>query len=184
MLWDCLFFQIWCLDLIQFQSNLQWVFLEHYKMISHFISGGTHPRCVGRLWDMPQCPPPAGDGQGGKRALWAGHQWAVQPLLGSAPHPPPELTADPVWQSPQDTIKTREDVGSSAALSDPWTRPRGPAMNLDVGEHGPGVQCGRGSPQQQMLGKPASYLGEIQLGSRSEERRVGKECRSRWSPYH
>ena len=23
-----------------------------------------------------------------------------------------------------------------------------------------------------------------QLGSRSEERRVGKECRSRWSPYH
>src|SRR3989454_8673585 len=23
-----------------------------------------------------------------------------------------------------------------------------------------------------------------QLGARSEERRVGKECRSRWSPYH
>ena len=23
-----------------------------------------------------------------------------------------------------------------------------------------------------------------QLGLRSEERRVGKECRSRWSPYH
>ena len=22
------------------------------------------------------------------------------------------------------------------------------------------------------------------LGERSEERRVGKECRSRWSPYH
>ena len=22
------------------------------------------------------------------------------------------------------------------------------------------------------------------LGNRSEERRVGKECRSRWSPYH
>src|SRR5260370_17924257 len=25
---------------------------------------------------------------------------------------------------------------------------------------------------------------EGQLGVRSEERRVGKECRSRWSPYH
>ena len=25
---------------------------------------------------------------------------------------------------------------------------------------------------------------EIQLSCRSEERRVGKECRSRWSPYH
>src|SRR6266511_5479430 len=24
----------------------------------------------------------------------------------------------------------------------------------------------------------------VKLGSRSEERRVGKECRSRWSPYH
>src|SRR5256885_2916108 len=29
---------------------------------------------------------------------------------------------------------------------------------------------------------PLTGLGEIQL--RSEERRVGKECRSRWSPYH
>src|SRR2546423_5603835 len=26
--------------------------------------------------------------------------------------------------------------------------------------------------------------GEIVPGARSEERRVGKECRSRWSPYH
>ena len=25
---------------------------------------------------------------------------------------------------------------------------------------------------------------EIKLQLRSEERRVGKECRSRWSPYH
>src|SRR3712207_9115928 len=25
---------------------------------------------------------------------------------------------------------------------------------------------------------------EKSLGARSEERRVGKECRSRWSPYH
>ena len=24
----------------------------------------------------------------------------------------------------------------------------------------------------------------LSLGKRSEERRVGKECRSRWSPYH
>src|SRR6266542_1178809 len=34
---------------------------------------------------------------------------------------------------------------------------------------------------------PASLLGRTQAGGaveRSEERRVGKECRSRWSPYH
>ena len=28
------------------------------------------------------------------------------------------------------------------------------------------------------------YLGIIFILTRSEERRVGKECRSRWSPYH
>src|SRR3712207_8193895 len=28
------------------------------------------------------------------------------------------------------------------------------------------------------------HLRELQVGVRSEERRVGKECRSRWSPYH
>src|SRR2546426_773927 len=26
--------------------------------------------------------------------------------------------------------------------------------------------------------------GQVNLDDRSEERRVGKECRSRWSPYH
>src|SRR2546426_8396040 len=30
----------------------------------------------------------------------------------------------------------------------------------------------------------ADILTEISRGVRSEERRVGKECRSRWSPYH
>ena len=30
----------------------------------------------------------------------------------------------------------------------------------------------------------AMELSEIEANKRSEERRVGKECRSRWSPYH
>src|SRR5256885_12634313 len=30
----------------------------------------------------------------------------------------------------------------------------------------------------------ANGSGTITGGARSEERRVGKECRSRWSPYH
>jgi len=33
-------------------------------------------------------------------------------------------------------------------------------------------------------GWPAKSLKDIPAGNRSEERRVGKECRSRWSPYH
>ena len=28
------------------------------------------------------------------------------------------------------------------------------------------------------------YIGSTTKEYRSEERRVGKECRSRWSPYH
>ena len=28
------------------------------------------------------------------------------------------------------------------------------------------------------------YQPRVPLNGRSEERRVGKECRSRWSPYH
>ena len=28
------------------------------------------------------------------------------------------------------------------------------------------------------------FAGRIKIYARSEERRVGKECRSRWSPYH
>ena len=29
-----------------------------------------------------------------------------------------------------------------------------------------------------------TFLEDPRLVTRSEERRVGKECRSRWSPYH
>src|SRR5438270_8275875 len=32
--------------------------------------------------------------------------------------------------------------------------------------------------------EPACFLGDRSPSYRSEERRVGKECRSRWWPYH
>ena len=50
--------------------------------------------------------------------------------------------------------------------------------------------------EQCLLGKELAYLSELNAtffcnsgceaneAARSEERRVGKECRSRWSPYH
>ena len=34
------------------------------------------------------------------------------------------------------------------------------------------------------LGQQTGLDVLVDLGGRSEERRVGKECRSRWSPYH
>src|SRR2546425_9775505 len=40
---------------------------------------------------------------------------------------------------------------------------------------------GRVHPQ---VASTLNELGGVALARRSEERRVGKECRSRWSPYH
>ena len=38
---------------------------------------------------------------------------------------------------------------------------------------------------KKIFDKYISYINEeIEVTARSEERRVGKECRSRWSPYH
>ena len=33
-------------------------------------------------------------------------------------------------------------------------------------------------------GERSSFIRDAIMEKRSEERRVGKECRSRWSPYH
>ena len=46
------------------------------------------------------------------------------------------------------------------------------------------VQFFLGNPQDYKAPKLAYADGEEALKERSEERRVGKECRSRWSPYH
>ena len=41
--------------------------------------------------------------------------------------------------------------------------------------------CQVGGAVESVLGAP---IEEEDIPKRSEERRVGKECRSRWSPYH
>src|SRR2546429_7530760 len=49
-----------------------------------------------------------------------------------------------------------------------------------------GIRPGQGLRDVTELGEAALEHADVagQLGERSEERRVGKECRSRWSPYH
>ena len=37
---------------------------------------------------------------------------------------------------------------------------------------------------QELVDGPIECITVTEDGIRSEERRVGKECRSRWSPYH
>ena len=49
---------------------------------------------------------------------------------------------------------------------------------IDDGEIGK-----RRNMECQWRGKNTRTQGEM-IDARSEERRVGKECRSRWSPYH
>src|SRR5256885_12530942 len=47
------------------------------------------------------------------------------------------------------------------------------------------IDAGVGMVHQHFMLVPTLTVAEnIMLGQRSEERRVGKECRSRWSPYH
>ena len=41
-----------------------------------------------------------------------------------------------------------------------------------------------GYESEEYLQKVSSYINNKITEFRSEERRVGKECRSRWSPYH
>src|SRR3989449_10480302 len=53
----------------------------------------------------------------------------------------------------------------------------------------PAAAFDRSAPEElrAVRGVVASILGMLEGGAthlRSEERRVGKECRSRWSPYH
>src|SRR2546430_10149556 len=69
----------------------------------------------------------------------------------------------------------------------------GAAGPHQIGDRGQQDRAGRGSRRADVdlvavvaktlpVGEPRA--GEDPGGARSEERRVGKECRSRWSPYH
>src|SRR5689334_23403111 len=75
-----------------------------------------------------------------------------------------------VCSSDLQEVEDAQQRGRSVAggKTEPWA--------LDLGR--------LGEPGAEQLGRPrrTRVLGHVQL--RSEERRVGKECRSRWSPYH
>src|ERR1051325_8154421 len=44
--------------------------------------------------------------------------------------------------------------------------------------------CAKMSDAKERIAEMDKMGVDVQVLSRSEERRVGKECRSRWSPYH
>ena len=55
---------------------------------------------------------------------------------------------------------------------------------LDGGEEGEILLPTRYVPEDCKIGDFLNVFLYLDMDERSEERRVGKECRSRWSPYH
>ena len=60
----------------------------------------------------------------------------------------------------------------SESMANPWAK--------DVVKN-PKTPYYHNSDQDKIIPQAADFYQKL---SRSEERRVGKECRSRWSPYH
>src|SRR5256885_15587278 len=85
------------------------------------------------------------------------------------------LSGDIEWRN-----QSRRDVQRANDAS--------PAGQVRVRE--PGAVRRRGRPSvvrtEATVGLKTQELdaGPVRMDARSEERRVGKECRSRWSPYH
>src|SRR5438270_4879600 len=63
----------------------------------------------------------------------------------------------------------------------PISGPRGAAPVRGVPPGAPGLSAADGGGVGVRL--PRRHHDRLRLRQRSEERRVGKECRSRWSPY-
>src|SRR3989442_7558166 len=80
-----------------------------------------------------------------------------------------------------DLVLTGAEVG--VIVSDTFGRPwRLGIVNVALGVAGIAAVIDlRGTPDDD--GKPL-HATVLAVADRSEERRVGKECRSRWSPYH
>src|SRR3989449_11211189 len=93
---------------------------------------------------------------------------------------PPRSTLFPyttLFRSPQRSQAVAERLGgilAAAIAVEDEPGPRAPAADGRI-EHRPG-EVG--------IARPPQHPREHATGIRSEERRVGKECRSRWSPYH
>src|SRR5260221_2009585 len=75
-----------------------------------------------------------------------------------------------------DLVFSQEPIGESEELPQHRTLPDG-FLAEDVERHPCQVTLVEYREQSRLVDQAASR-------ARSEERRVGKECRSRWSPYH
>ena len=102
-------------------------------------------------------------------------------------HPAPSTGSAP------DTVTTGPIIGSTKVYDAPPSHPslRVPFREIAVTDaHSPAVRVydpsGPYTDSEARIDLEAGLppVRECWIAERSEERRVGKECRSRWSPYH
>src|SRR3546814_7653198 len=80
-------------------------------------------------------------------------------------------------------------IADGIADTDPYTHQQGlPAARDAIAAFHKDRGTPNASPERVFIGNGVSELIDLRRATRSEERRVGKECvstcRSRWSPYH
>src|SRR3712207_6709071 len=75
---------------------------------------------------------------------------------------------------PEPKLRKGNKEGRAAALK----------SAVDVLWNTPGLRLRTGNLSAELSAEENVDLSKIDIAPRSEERRVGKECRSRWSPYH
>src|SRR2546430_6035603 len=78
------------------------------------------------------------------------------------------------------TAEVQQHIGRSQVRAVAMTSTDGVVRGMEVVDTGTPITVPVGPAA---LGRILNVLGEP-VDERSEERRVGKECRSRWSPYH
>jgi len=95
----------------------------------------------------------------------------------ATPQPPPAAPQTPVAEA---TVTLNEQF-LNALLEAMFTRLGAPSFPLSLAS-AERPQINR--PEASHAIAPANQCASVVVLERSEERRVGKECRSRWSPYH
>ena len=87
----------------------------------------------------------------------------------------------------------RQGPGAGYGVSVDTPKHENVVLRREIGEVLRGVRQHQGRTLREVSSQARvslGYLSEVERGQkeasqlRSEERRVGKECRSRWSPYH
>src|SRR2546429_9375440 len=98
------------------------------------------------------------------------------------------MRVDPLFQAPDPALVSGASVTFEPGARTAWhTHPLGQTLIVTAGCGR--VQCEGGLVEQIRPGdvvwfSPGEKHWHGATPTRSEERRVGKECRSRWSPYH